>query len=151
MKDYLNAKVKHRESFRPFAPAVRESAAPEWFEITGRSPFMLRVVPARAAVRDRIPAVVHVDGSCRLQTVAENDNPGFYRIIRKFETLTGIPVLLNTSFNTAGKPIVETPADAVGCFASTEIDVLALGPFILSKRPLSNYAQPREGGDPGVI
>jgi carbamoyltransferase len=144
MKNYLNSKVKHREKFRPFAPAVLESAASEWFEITGRSPFMLRVVPARAAVRERIPAVVHVDGSCRLQTVAERDNPGLYRIIKKFERLTGVPILLNTSFNTAGKPIVETPADAVVCFASTEIDLLALGPFLLSKRPLTSYMCSRE-------
>jgi carbamoyltransferase len=140
MKNYLNAKVKHREQFRPFAPAVLESAAADWFEIAGRSPFMLRVVPARAAMRERIPAVVHVDGSCRLQTVAEDDNPGLYQILKKFERLTGVPVLLNTSFNTAGKPMVETPADAIACFSSTEIDLLALGPFILSKRPLANYA-----------
>jgi carbamoyltransferase len=106
-----------------------------------RSPYMLRVVPVRAGKRDRIPAVVHVDGSCRVQTVSETDNPGFYRLIQEFAAITGVPVVLNTSFNVAGKPIVETPRGAVECFASTEIAILALGPYLISKRPLSEYLE----------
>lgn len=141
MKDHLNAKVKHREAFRPFAPAVVEDQAARWFDMDFRSPYMLRVVPVRAEMRERIPAVVHVDGSCRVQTVSEADNPGFHHVIREFDALTGVPVVLNTSFNLAGKPIVETPRDALECFAATEIDVLALGPLIVSKRPLDEYAK----------
>lgn len=145
MKDYLNARVKFREPFRPFAPAVLEEKASEWFEMEGRSPYMLRVVPARPDRRDRIAATVHVDGSCRVQTVSARDNPGFHAVIRAFERLTGIPVVLNTSFNIAGKPIVETPRDAVRCLTETAIDVLVLGPFLVSRKPLEAYQTPREG------
>ena len=144
MKDYLNSRVKHREGFRPFAPAVLEERAAEWFELSEPSAFMLRVVPVRDHARDVIPAVVHVDGSCRVQTVAPHDNPGFYSLLRAFESITSVPVLLNTSFNVAGKPIVETPQDALNCFGLTEIDVLALGPVLVSKRPLAEYRIPRE-------
>jgi carbamoyltransferase len=143
MKDHLNAKVKHREAFRPFAPSVLEERAAEWFDLNERSPFMLRVVPAREDVRERIPAVVHVDGSCRVQTVSKSENPGFYEVIQCFQKLTGIPLVLNTSFNIAGKPIVETPRDAMECFATTEIDVLALGPMLVSKRPLNDFHTPQ--------
>jgi len=139
MKDYLNQRVKHRESFRPFAPSVLEEKAADWFAMDFRSAYMLRVVPARAERSDLIPAVVHVDGSCRVQTVSETENPGFYRIISEFASITGVPLVLNTSFNLAGKPIVERPSDAVKCFAATEIDLMALGPLILSKRPLTEY------------
>ncbi len=139
MKDYLNERVKHREPFRPFAPAVLAESVSQWFELDERSAYMLRVVPVRAGVEDRIPAVVHVDGSCRVQTVAEADNPGLYAVIREFASLTGVPVVLNTSFNVAGKPIVESPGDAVACFTGTDIDVLAMGPFLMSKRPLGEY------------
>lgn len=139
MKDRLNERVKHREPFRPFAPAVLAEAASEWFELNERSAYMLRVVPVRPGAEDRIPAVVHVDGSCRVQTVAEADNPGFYAVIREFANLTGVPVVLNTSFNVAGKPIVESPRDAVACFAATDIDVLAMEPFLISKQPLGEY------------
>ena len=139
MKDYLNQRVKHREGFRPFAPAVLEEDASEWFDIVERSPYMLRVVQVRPERRDRVAATVHVDGSCRVQTVGVADNPGFYALLRAFKRLTGVPVVLNTSFNIAGKPIVETPRDAVECFASTEIDILALGPILLSKHPFAAY------------
>ena len=139
MKDYLNDRVKHRESFRPFAPAVLEEDAADWFDIAGRSPYMLRVVGVRPECRNRIAATVHVDGTGRVQTVAASDNPGFYDVIRAFKALTGVPVVLNTSFNIAGKPIVETPRDAVECFTGTDIDVLALGPFLVTKGPLAAY------------
>lgn len=144
MKDYLNARVKHREGFRPFAPAVLEEQAGEWFDITHRSPFMLRVVPVREAMRSRIPAVVHVDGSCRVQTVSHAENPEFYKVIRAFGAITGVPVVLNTSFNIAGKPIVETPKNAIECFRDTEIDVLALGNILIGKRPLNEYKLARD-------
>lgn len=143
MKDYLNDRVKHREGFRPFAPAVLQEEAGDWFELEGRSAYMLRVVPVRPERRAAIPAIVHVDGTGRVQTVSREDNAGFYDVIRAVKALTGIPVVLNTSFNIAGKPIVETPRDAVDCFAGTDIDVLALGPVMISKLPLSAYRQSR--------
>jgi carbamoyltransferase len=146
MKDYLNDRVKHREVFRPFAPAVIEERAPEWFEMDQRSPYMLRVVQVKPSCRDRIPAVVHVDGSCRVQTVSSVENPKFYNLLRAFESLTRVPVILNTSFNVAGKPIVETPADALNCFATTEIDVLALDPLLITKAPIESYRIDRSGG-----
>jgi carbamoyltransferase len=145
MKDYLNLRVKHRESFRPFAPSVLEDRAGEWFELDERSPHMLRVVPIRPERLERIPAVAHVDGTARVQTLSEPENPRFWRIVSAFRDRTGVPLVLNTSFNLAGKPIVETPADAVECFAGSEIDVLAVGPFVLSKQPLESYLE-RDSG-----
>lgn len=145
MKDYLNARVKHREPFRPFAPAVLEDQVSEWFELEGRSEYMLRVVQIRPERLDQIPAVAHVDGSARLQTVSEPRNPGFFALVTAFAERTGVPIVLNTSFNIAGKPIVETPEDAVNCFLSTEIDVLALGPFVVSKAPLETYLSTSSG------
>jgi carbamoyltransferase len=145
MKDYLNLRVKHRESFRPFAPAVLEDQVGEWFELDEPSAYMLRVVPIRRDKLDRIPAVAHVDGSARVQTLSERQNPGFWRTISAFRDHTGVPLVLNTSFNLAGKPIVETPADAVECFATSEIDVLALGPFVVSKKPLESYLETDSG------
>jgi carbamoyltransferase len=139
MKDFLNLRVKHRESFRPFAPAVLEDQAHEWFELTGRSAYMLRVVPIRPDRLGLIPAVAHVDGTARVQTLSRRQNPGFWRIISAFWERTGVPLVLNTSFNLAGKPIVETPTDALQCFAGSEIDVLAIGPFVVSKQPLDAY------------
>lgn len=154
MKDHLNERVKFREGFRPFAPAVLGEKASEFFEIDGRSAYMLRVVPARSSRREQIAATVHVDGSCRVQTVSPDDNPGFYQVIRAFERITGVPVVLNTSFNVAGKPIVETPLDAVRCFNETAIDVLALGPFILTKTPVAAWrdaTQVAESGAPPPV
>ena len=145
MKDFLNLRVKHREAFRPFAPAVLEDAAYEWFELDEPSPYMLRVVPIRPERLERIPAVAHVDGTARVQTVAQGQNPGLWRTITAFEERTGVPLVLNTSFNLAGKPIVETPADAVACFATSEIDVLAIGAYVLSKRPLAAYLEADSG------
>lgn len=139
MKDYLNGRVKHREAFRPFAPTVLEERAAEWFELQGRSAYMLRVVPVRPERRERIPSVVHVDGTARVQTLAQAENPGYWSIIKAFDRLTGVPLVLNTSFNLAGKPIVETPADALACFEATQIDLLVLGASVVSKRPLGDY------------
>ena len=139
MKDYLNARVKHREGYRPFAPSVLLEHASDWFQLEGRSPYMLRVVHVPPHLQERIPAIVHVDGTARVQTVERAENPGYWTILHAFHCLTGVPVFLNTSFNIAGKPIVETPDDAVACFEGTHIDVLLLEDWILSKQPLETY------------
>jgi carbamoyltransferase len=139
MKDFLNSRVKHRESFRPFAPTVLEEWAGEWFELVGASSYMLRVGAVRADKCDRVPAIVHVDGTARIQTLRRDQNPAYWRLVTAFHELTGVPVVLNTSFNVAKRPIVETPEHALECFVSTEIDVLLLGPFVVSKRPLADY------------
>lgn len=133
-KDLLNARVKHREAFRPFAPAVLAREADAWFDMgpAPESPFMLRVVPTRPERRAAIPAVVHVDGSARVQTVAA-DGGGLHRLLEAFLAATGVPLLLLTSFNVAGEPIVETPADALRCFASTGLDACVLEGVIVVK------------------
>ena len=133
-KDILNHRVKHRESFRPFAPAVLEENAQEYFEINRPSPFMLLVPAVREEKRAVIPAVTHVDGTARLQTVSRAENAPFYDLIAAFGRQTGVPVLLNTSFNVAGEPIVETPADALRCMQGTEIDALLLDDALAIKK-----------------
>ncbi|MDP8254557.1 MAG: carbamoyltransferase C-terminal domain-containing protein [Candidatus Alcyoniella australis] len=134
MKDRLNNRVKHREMFRPFAPSVPLERAEEFFDTGGRpSPFMLLAVPVREQWRDKLPAITHVDGTARLQTVERADNPLYHELLTRFGDLSGVPVLLNTSFNVAGEPIVCTPDDAVACYLGTEIDVLIAGPFRASK------------------
>lgn len=126
MKDLLNERVKHRESFRPFAPAVLEEAVGEWFDWDRPSPFMLFVVPVRPERRAAIPAVVHVDDTARVQTVSRETQPAFWELVKAFEERTGVPIVLNTSFNVMGEPIVCTPEDAVACFRSTALDALVL-------------------------
>ncbi|MDP8221910.1 MAG: carbamoyltransferase C-terminal domain-containing protein [Candidatus Lernaella stagnicola] len=134
MKDHLNSRVKHREPYRPFGPSVLAERAAEIFETDGRlSPFMLTAVMVQPTWRERIPAVVHVDGSSRLQTVDAGAQPRYHRLIAEFDRLTGVPVLLNTSFNVMGEPIVCTPRDAIACFRGTGIDVLVLGDFLVDK------------------
>jgi carbamoyltransferase len=123
-KDILNSRVKFREAFRPFAPAVLEEHTQEYFEIDRECPFMLFVPNVKKEKRNIIPAVTHVDGTARLQTVSKEQNPHFYEIIEAFYKLTGVPVLLNTSFNVAGEPIVETPEHALRCMLGTDIDGL---------------------------
>ncbi len=136
MKDVVNAKIKFRESFRPFAPSVLAERCEEFFELpeaTEQLParFMLYVVPVVEAKRDVIPAITHVDGSGRLQTVVRETNPAYYRLIEKFGEATGVPVVLNTSFNLKGEPIVETPLNAFNTFTRSEMDVLYLGNFVV--------------------
>jgi len=132
-KDILNRKIKHRESFRPFAPAVPEKRAGEFFHMDLPSPFMLRAVKVKTP--DRLPAITHVDNTARVQTVSDvPEHKRFYRLLREFETLSGVPVLLNTSFNIAGKPIVETPKDAVRCLLETRLDAIVIENFIITKR-----------------
>jgi len=134
MKDRLNHRVKHREPYRPFGPSVLAERAAEIFETGGRpSPYMLLALPVREAWRDRIDAVVHVDGSSRIQTVTRKEQPEYWSLIHEFEALTGVPLVVNTSFNVQGEPMVATPADAVRCFLGTGIDALALGNFLAVK------------------
>jgi carbamoyltransferase len=132
-KDILNRDVKHREAFRPFAPAVLEEFTQDYFEIDRPSPYMLLVPTVREEKRDSIPAVTHVDGTGRLQTVDKMSNPHLYSLLQKFHQKTGVPVLLNTSFNVANEPIVESPEDAIRCFLSTGIDALLIGDYLLVK------------------
>lgn len=132
MKDYLNSKVKKREPFRPFAPAILEEFVSEYFENGRRTPYMLEVFPIKKVKRKIIPAVVHTDGTGRLQTVGP-DNKEFYNLIKAFYKLTGVPVILNTSFNVNKMPIVETPKDAIDCFLGTKIDILVIGNYICDK------------------
>jgi carbamoyltransferase len=130
IKDVLNAKIKRRESFRPFAPSILRESVAEWFEIDDDVPFMMKVFQIRSKYRDMIPAVIHVDGTGRLQTVHRETNPRFYRLIEHFRDLTGIPLVLNTSFN-ENEPIVCYPEEALDCFLRTEMDSLVLGNFWL--------------------
>lgn len=142
MKDLVNKRVKFRQAFRPFAPIVLAERAEEIFEIKVESPFMLLAMAVRPEWKDKIPAVVHVDGTARLQTVREDTNPRLHRLLKEFEALTGVPVLLNTSFNIKGEPIVEAPRDAIACFLGTGIDYLALHDLMVSKNRLHGLIFP---------
>ena len=142
MKDIINDKIKHRESFRPFAPAVLAECCSEYFDLEGESPFMLLV--AEVLKPDIIPSVTHVDGTARVQTVTRESNGKFYDLINEFKKITGVPVILNTSFNDAGEPIVETPEDALICFLNTGMDVLVLENYLIQKKDLNKkYLTPR--------
>ena len=132
MKDILNERIKRRESFRPFAPSILLESVDEYFEQDYPDPFMIKVYMIRAEKRGLIPAVTHVDGTGRLQTVAEKDNPLYWRLIKEFEKITQIPVLLNTSFN-ENEPIVCHPQEALDCFLRTKMDVLVLGPYLIKR------------------
>jgi len=133
MRDTLNMKIKFREGFRPFAPSVLMDKAKDWFEIDCDSPYMLLVAQVREG-RRTIPSVTHVDNSARLQTVTRDEAPLYYDLIREFERLTGVPIVINTSFNVRGEPIVCTPRDAYLCFMRTNMDRLVLGHHVLDKR-----------------
>ena len=132
IKDILNAKIKRRESFRPFAPSILREAVAEWFETDDDVPFMMQVFQIRTKYRDMIPAVIHVDGTGRLQTVHRETNPRYYRLIEHFRDLTGIPLVLNTSFN-ENEPIVCYPEEALDCFLRTEMDILVLKNFFIER------------------
>ena len=132
MKDLLNERIKRREPFRPFAPSILLERVGDYFEKSYPDPFMIKVYPVRHEKRSVIPAVTHVDGTGRLQTVDRDVNPRYWQLIKRFEDLTGVPVLLNTSFN-ENEPIVCTPKEAVECFLRTRMDVLAIGNFYLTK------------------
>ena len=166
MQSTLNLKTKFRESFRPFAPAVLAEEAREWFELSQPSPYMLltaQVAAARRseqvspagltgldmlkAKRSAIPAVTHVDYSARVQTVSHDSNPRFHRLLKAFFDLTKCPVLVNTSFNVRGEPIVRSPAEAYTCFMRTRIDLLVLGDFLLRKRDQPDWREERNWRD----
>jgi carbamoyltransferase len=151
MQSRLNQRIKFREGFRPFAPSVLSERAADYFELKGESPYMTLVAPVAAArrrsgesagasglarvrdVRSEIPAVTHLDYSARVQTVSRAQNPAFHQLISSFAGLTGCPVIVNTSFNVRGEPIICTPVDAFACFARTAIDALVIGPFLLER------------------
>ncbi|MFP4057777.1 MAG: carbamoyltransferase [Candidatus Brocadiia bacterium] len=133
MKDTLNARVKHREPFRPYAPSVLLERAGDYFAVDAASPFMLLVADVHPGRRREVPAITHVDGTARLQTVARDENPLYYDLIERFRRRTGLPLVLNTSFNVRGEPIVRSPADAYACFRHTGLDTLVLGDCVVTK------------------
>jgi carbamoyltransferase len=132
MKDILNSRIKYREPFRPFCPSILADRVDEYFETNYASPFMVMAFKIRPKKREGVPAITHGDGTGRLQTVEESANPKYWKLIQKFDELTGVPVLLNTSFN-ENEPIVNTPAQAINCFLRTRMDMLAIGSYILYK------------------
>jgi carbamoyltransferase len=133
MKATLNAKIKRRESFRPFAPSVLENSVSDWFEEDDDVPFMMQVFQVRAEKQGLIPAVTHVDGSGRLQTVYQRSNPLYHHLISAFRDLTGVPLVLNTSFN-ENEPVVCEPKEALDCFLRTRMDLLVMGNTVLIRK-----------------
>ena len=133
----VNLKIKFRESFRPFAPSVLKEKANEYFDLVGESPYMLLVAPVRSTT---IPAVTHVDKSARIQTVDKETNPRYYQLIENFEKKTGCAVLINTSFNVRGEPIVDSPRDAINCFLRTDMDYLVMHNYIIAKKDTRKVA-----------
>jgi carbamoyltransferase len=132
MREIINTRIKFRERFRPFAPSVLEEALGEFFVGAVPDPFMLQVYPVRPDKRAAVPAITHVDGSGRLQTVSRKSNPRYYDLIRAFQRLTGVGMLLNTSFN-ENEPIVHTPQQALDCFLRTSMDVLVIGRYSVER------------------
>jgi carbamoyltransferase len=130
MKDILNAKIKRRESFRPFAPSILRESVKDWFVKDDDVPFMLKVFSIRPERRGQIPAVTHVDGSGRLHSVERTANPRYYELIKAFFAITGVPMVLNTSFN-ENEPVVCRPEEALDCFLRTKMDVLFIGHYML--------------------
>lgn len=133
MKDTMNECVKHREDFRPFAPSITVEDVGTFFEGIKTSPFMLFAVKVKDSAKEKIPAVVHINGTSRIQTVSKEVSPLYYQLLRAFEKIKGVPVLLNTSFNINKEPIVNSPVDAIRCFYSTGIDYLVIGNYLVSK------------------
>lgn len=138
MRDIINLKVKHRELFRPFAPVILEEYTKKYFVSDAALPisarFMLMVYPFKPIGFQQVPAVVHVDGSGRLQTLSRKANPLYYDLITKYQEQTKVPIIINTSFNVRGEPIVCTPENAIQCFLHTDIDYLVLGEYVVSKQ-----------------
>lgn len=135
MKDHINARVKFREEFRPFAPSILEEYGDEYFENYQQSPYMERTLCFRKEVMEKVPAVVHMDRTGRLQTVSKDMNAKYYELIDAFRCITGIPVLLNTSFNVMGKPIVHSFNDALMVFFNSGLDVLVVNDYLFEKPP----------------
>lgn len=136
MRDIINLRIKFREKFRPFAPSILEEHVGEWFEINEPTPYMEKVFPIRKEKHSLIPAVTHVDGSGRLQSVSKKTNPLYHLLISRFYEKTGVPIILNTSLN-ENEPIVRTPTEAINCFLRTDMDVLVLGSFLINRRELA--------------
>src|SRR4030095_4955753 len=132
MRDIINARIKFREKFRPFAPSVAVEALHDYFVDAVHDPFMMQVYPVRPEKRDVLPAVTHVDGSRGLQSVSSESNPRYWALIQACVRQTGVPILLNTSFN-ENEPIVLTPEEALDCFLRTDMDVLVMGSLVLEK------------------
>ena len=132
-KDLLNSKIKRRESFRPFAPSILEEYVHDYFLYTDRTPFMEKVFPIKEKKRTTIPAVTHVDGTGRLQTVRREDNEKYYDLIDTFRKKTGVPLLLNTSFN-ENEPIVNTPEEALDCYLRTQMDILVMEDIVIERK-----------------
>jgi len=143
MKEILNSRIKYREPFRPFCPSILAERVGTYFETDYPSPFMVMAYKIRPEQRERIPAVTHGDGTGRLQTVEREVNPLYWKLIHRFEEVTGVPVLLNTSFN-ENEPIVQTPAEAIDCFLRTQMDVLSIGSFLLRKEDNLHLSDKRE-------
>ena len=161
MQAQMNLKIKFREGFRPFAPSVLRERVADYFELNTDSPYMLLVAPVKKerqipmtaeqqqlwgidmlnVPRSDLPAITHIDYSARVQTVTEADNGDYYGHIKEFDRQTGCPVLINTSFNVRGEPIVCTPEDAYRCFMRTHIDCLVLGPFVLKKEAQPDWKE----------
>jgi len=139
VRELINTKIKFRERFRPFAPSIAEEALHDYFEDGAPDPFMQQVYPVRADKRSVIPAVTHVDGSGRLQTVSARTNPTYYTLIKEFERITGVPVVLNTSFN-ENEPIVDTPEQALDCFMRTRMDAIVLHNAVVRRQPAERTA-----------
>jgi carbamoyltransferase len=137
MKNVLNEKIKHREAFRPFAPSIIEEYVSEYFDIDITSPYMLLVVPVKKP--EKIPAVTHVDGTGRLQSVSKNINPLYYDLINEFYKITGVPVIVNTSMNVMGEPIVTSPEEAFKMWARTEMDNLVMGNYLISENSIDEF------------
>ncbi|NBY18664.1 carbamoyltransferase, partial [bacterium] len=133
MRDYLNHQVKKREGFRPFGPVVCVEDAPNYFDLSIPSPFMLLAPKVKKEMQSRIPAVTHADETARIQTLTESQNPKLYRLLKVFGEKTGTPVLVNTSFNLRGEPIVCSPDDAVSCFKTSDLDALAIEDYWVEK------------------
>jgi len=133
MKDIINRWVKHREDFRPFAPTVLKERARDYFENITDSPFMLFVDNVKPGMRKKVPAITHIDGTARPQTIERSVSPLYYDVIAEFEKIAGVPVVLNTSFNVMGEPIIESPEQAIRCFYGTGLDCLVIGKYLLKK------------------
>jgi carbamoyltransferase len=138
MKDILNSRVKFRESFRPFTPSVLAERSSEFFELDIESPFMLLAPYVKPGMGELVPAITHADNTARVQTVTRDVNGRYYDLIKTFEKLTGIPMVLDTSYNVADEPIIETPEDAIRCFLSTDIDILGVDRYVFRKKAKFN-------------
>jgi carbamoyltransferase len=132
MNEILNLKIKKRENFRPFAPAILNDFVDQWFEINKSVPYMSEVYKIKEDKRSLVPAVTHIDGTGRLQTVSKNQNYKFYKLIEKFYKITKVPVILNTSFN-ENEPIVRTPQEAIECYLRTDMDILVLQNWVIER------------------